>query len=116
MSESVPTINRVAVVLEPKEPYLDWARNLDGDDPTIDTMSRENLTTVYLIEDDAESEEEPLRRHWDWIFAENLHSWHTDPRLWPQNRTYAMFKEWFDVRIVDIVYDLAEGRVTCEDV
>jgi hypothetical protein len=85
MSDTVPTINRVAVVVEPKEPYLAWARSLDGDDPTIDTMSREHLTSVYLIEEDADPEE-PLRRHWDWIFAENLHSWHRDPSLWPEPR------------------------------
>lgn len=116
MSDTVPTINRTAVVTEPKEPYLAWARVLDGEDPTIDTMSREDLTSAYLIEEDAESKEETLSRHWDWIFAENLNSWHRDPSLWPQDRTYSMFMEWFDVRIVGIVYDLADGPLTHEDI
>ena len=49
MSDTVPIINRVAIVVEPKEPYLAWARSLDGEDPTIEHMSREDLTSVYLI-------------------------------------------------------------------
>jgi hypothetical protein len=108
MSETVPTINRIAVVVEPKEPYRVWARDLDGNDPTIDGMSREHLTSVYLIEEDPDSEE-PLRRHWDWIFAENLHSWCRDSSSWPQGRTYTLFKEWFDVRVVDMVFDLDDA-------
>ena len=114
MSDTVPTINRVAVVVEPKVSYLAWARALDGDEPTIDVMSRESLTSVYLIEEHADSDDS-LEPHWDWIFVENLHSWCRDPRSWPQDRTYAMFKEWFDVRIVDTVFDLADGPVTHED-
>lgn len=108
MSETVPTINCIAVVVEPKEPYRAWARDLDGEDSTIDGMSREHLTSVYLIEEDPNSEE-PLRRHWDWIFAENLHSWCRDSSSWPQDRTYTLFEAWFDVRVVDMVFDLADG-------
>lgn len=44
MDEHVPTVNRIVVVVDPKEPYLRWARSLDDDDFGIDTVPRENLT------------------------------------------------------------------------
>lgn len=112
--DTVPVINRVAVVVEPKEPYLAWARALGGDDPTIDGMSRDQLTSVYLMEEHADPKR-PLRRHWDWIFAESLNSWCRDPITWPQDRTYGMFREWLDVRVVDMVFDLADGPVTHDE-
>lgn len=114
MNEIVPTINRAAVVVEPREPYLAWARALDGENPTIDTLSREARTSVYLIDEDDDAERS-LRRHWEWIFEEQLHSWHRDPRDWPRKRTYKLFRQWFDVRLVGLVFDLGDGPLLQED-
>ena len=109
MNESVPFINRIATIVEPKEPYLNWARSLD-DDGLIDKMSREDLTSVYLIEQ-KEHVDRALRRHWDWIFEEKLHSWHRDRHAWPKTRTYQIFREWFEVRLVDLVFDLVDAPI-----
>ena len=114
MSDSVPIINRSATIVEPKEPYLAWARGLDDDDPGIDAMSREKLTSVYLIEETMDAER-VLRRHWDWIFEEKLFSWHRDRQAWPPKRTYKVFRDWFDVRLVDLVFDLADAPIVHED-
>lgn len=86
MSDRVRIINRTAIVVEPKEPYFAWARTLDDDESSIDAMSRENLTSVYLVEEDEEPEK-VLQRHWDWIFEEKLYSWHRDQQAWPRKRT-----------------------------
>ena len=114
MSDRVPIINRVATVVEPKEPYFAWARALDGDDPMIDSLSPEALTSVYLIEE-ADKAEGSLRRHWDWIFEEKLYSWHRDRRAWPRKRTYRIFREWFDVRLVELVFDLSGEPLVHEE-
>ncbi len=104
---NVPTVNRIATVVEPREPYLAWARALDDDDPVMDLLSQEALTSVYLIESD-EPAERALQRHWEWIFAEKLHAWCRDPAIWPEQRTYALFRKWFKVRLVDLIFDLAD--------
>ena len=114
MSDKVPIINRIAAVVQPKESYLAWARALDDDDPSIDAVSRENLTSVYLIEE-KEDDERVLRKHWAWIFEENLHSWHRDRQAWPRRRTYQVFCEWFDVRLVRLVFDLVDGPIVHEE-
>ena len=37
------------------------------------------------------------------------------PETWPRKRTYAMFLAWFDVRIVDLVFDLADAPLSQEE-
>ena len=114
MSDRVPTINRIATVVEPRKPYFDWARGLDNDEPGIDVMTREQLTSVYLIRE-SDNSERMLRRQWDWMFEEKLFSWCRDSTLWPRKRTYKVFREWFDVRLVDLVFDLADAPIVLED-
>ena len=114
MGESVPTVNRVATVVEPREPYLAWARGLDDDEPTIDSLSHEVLTSVYLIAFE-EHPERSLRRNWDWMFEHKLHAWCRDATTWPPKRTYRMFREWYDVRLVDLIFDLADEPLLQED-
>ena len=112
--QGTPTINRIATVVKPKEPYLVWARALDDDDPSIDSVSPAGLTSVYLIEEE-EDAERALRRHWDWIFEEKLCSWHRDRQAWPRKRSYRVFREWFDVWLVDLVFDLAASPIVHEE-
>ncbi|HTE43527.1 MAG TPA: hypothetical protein VK629_22095, partial [Steroidobacteraceae bacterium] len=90
-------INRGAVIVLPRKPYLDWAAGLD-DSGIVPTDDDEQ--TVFLIpnyDDDADGWR-ILKSCWDVIFDEQLLGWHTDESAWPQNRTFAMFREWFDVK------------------
>ena len=91
-----------------------WARELDDDEPGIDSMSREDLTSVFLIECDDEVAR-PLKRHWEWIFEEKLCGWCRTPDQWPHRRTFAMFHDWFDIRLVDLIFDLAQGPIVHDD-
>lgn len=35
-----------------------------------------------------------------------LSAWVTDEDLWPKNRTFAMFGEWFDVQTYSMIADI----------
>ena len=37
-------------------------------------------------------------------------SWHTRKADWPLPRTFAMFQEWFDAEIGDLVFDLSDDE------
>jgi hypothetical protein len=111
---SAPIINRTAVIVEVKEPYMQWADALDDGGPRARDHPRRNLVSVYLIEEE-EDPEDALKRHWDWIFEEKLVSWHRVPEDWPQQRTNKMFHEWFDVRLVELVFDLADAPMIHEE-
>ncbi len=100
------------MVVVPKEPYLAWARSLEGCSP-IDEMSNEDLTSVYLVSADVDDLDRDaiVQQHWSAIFDEQLHSWSMDRRTWPRVRNLTMFLDWFDVRVVELVYDLGDGIV-----
>ena len=36
--------------------------------------------------------------------------WLTDPKMWPQNRTWEMFEEWFELQSCESVDDLVVGE------
>ncbi len=108
-------INRIAAIVTPREPYLSWVRGLDETGgPRIDDVPIEELTSLYLLEE-VEDTERLLWRHWAWIFDEALSSWCSDPECWPRERTFAMFQEWFEIRLVDLVFDLAAQPLIHED-
>lgn len=73
------------------------------------------LRNVADTVDENEDGERSLRRKWEWILEEKLHSWHRDSQAWPQKRTYRLFREWFDVRLVSLVFDLADEPLFHEE-
>ena len=107
-------INRAAVLVGPRQPYIDWALGLDesGLAPEHDSEK-----TVYLIpeyNDDIEALE-ILSQFYTFIFEEELGGWHTDETAWPKNRTFKIFREWFDVQFHSIVDDLCDYELIDED-
>jgi hypothetical protein len=47
-----------------------------------------------------------LEKYHDIIFEQELNGWWTDPSDWPVNRTYSMFKEWFEFIFHSMIEDL----------
>jgi len=80
--EVMRTINRSALLVRPKEPYLDWARNVD-DDPFDAAQSLRGKTSVYLVAQDPEEREESaaLELYFQEIFESELEAWHTEKPL-----------------------------------
>ena len=103
-------INRGAVIVRPKQPYIDWADQLDDSDVLPST---EGEKTVYLLpeyDDDLEALE-ILSQCYDIIFETELDGWHTDEAAWPEQRTFAMFREWFAFEFHSVVDDLCDYEV-----
>jgi hypothetical protein len=71
-----------------------------------DAMLRE--ADVYLLPDfETEAQiEKWLKKNFDTIFSDFLFSGYTDQVMWPQNRTYKMFKEWFEYTTHCMVWDV----------
>ena len=105
-------LKRIAIVVQPKEPYLAWARSLENDSP-IDTLTPGELSSLYLAEEPVDDDEFDaiIEKHFKKIFAEKLEMWWRDKKAWPKKRNYAMFLEWFNVKVVDAVYDLKQSLV-----
>ena len=107
-------VNRCAVGIYPSEKLLDWARQLDID---VDVAGiREPC--LYLIPDydtDAEAGE-LLEEIYEAIFEAELDYWHRDTGTWPAERTYPVFRNWFDIRFYPMIQDLVDDELTATEV
>jgi hypothetical protein len=102
-------VDRSAVVIRMKQPYLDWTNSLpDSDEMTLDELNRDN--NVYMIpEYDTRAHlESILQEFCTDIFEEELSSWYRDEEAWPQVRDYPTFKKWFEAEPYSMVFDLLD--------
>lgn len=102
------TINRTAITIIPKKPYIDWANSFE------DGVGYEkSYITTLLIPDkyDEFNYETYLKKIYDQIFEEELEAWMADEDDWPKKRTYKMFKEWFEVICSDMIWDYGDGDI-----
>lgn len=110
-------INRSAIIVKLKQPYVDWANVLDVSEKySLDSLNRENH--IYLISDyDTDEElEEIIKYLYPEIFTVELSAWVTDTKLWPKNRDYTTFKRWFTVEAHSMVFDPYEDAIEAEEV
>ena len=112
--ESYPDINRAALIIKLKKPFIDWlvytSKEHDGDDQLkAEEIETEGFDSkhVYLIPsyDYNEQYDRYLRKHAKEIFEDELMGWYTDPSMWPKDRSWKVFKEWFDYEIHTMVLD-----------
>ena len=102
-------LNRSAVIVKPRQPYLEWAKRDDAEglaETVFKTFHEE--PTVYLLPEyeDPATQQEVLEEFWRGLFDAMLEVWVTDEAYWPKNRTFEMFREWFEVQMSSIVQDL----------
>jgi len=107
-------INRSAIILRPKKPFLEWTQLDDKEglaEPVFQKLCEE--PSVYLVPDWEEPKEqgEILKEFWPALFEAMLGGWLRDKKLWPEDRTFKMFEEWFEVQthtsVIDIYLDEA---------
>ncbi len=107
-------LNRAALIVRPKQPFLDWATGLD-DSGLVPDVDGEK--TVYLIPE-FESDEEGLRvlkRVYAEIFERELDGWHTDPSAWPQKRDFKTFQQWFSIELHSVVEDVVDDALVDDE-
>jgi hypothetical protein len=114
-------LNRGAIILRYKELAVRWINDSDpspSETPvTLDFVNEER--TVYLIPDgagdDPQTLERWLKRHYAEIFEMELEGWYTDENLWPKERSYSLFKKWFEPELHTVLVDLGSGGIYDED-
>lgn len=106
------TINRSAVSIKPKRNFFDWI-NYTYPDSHIDKMD-ENCIYLVRERDSNEEIEKWLEKNYDDIFQNEMNGWITDESAWIQNRTFKLFKEYFDYEIHSMIWDLEDTRIIKE--
>jgi hypothetical protein len=100
-------LNRAAVIIHYKQPFVDWINAADPDSSNKVSLDEANEeTSVYLIEvEDQEELDDWLELNYDILFEEELNGWYSDPALWPQDRSLLLFKEWCSLELHSVVFD-----------
>jgi len=106
-------LNRSALVVKPKEPFLIW---LNEADPTSHELALEDLArepTIYLIPECETGEElrDVLQELCEEIFIDQLDGWYRDEATWPKDRSFKIFSHWFDFEHHSILMDLCDERL-----
>lgn len=108
-------VDRSVAVIKPRQPFLDWLRQVAGDD-MVD-VSLENLradcTVLLLPEFDApEQAVAYLDERADTLFRQELASWHEDSQQWPADMSLLAFWQWFDVEFHSLVLDTVDADIS----
>ena len=104
------SVNRHAVIIKGKKPFLDWINQIDDDGFILTLEQLRSESNTYLVPE-ADTPEETVAyidKHFERFFQAELSAWVMDESDFPQNRTLQMFWEFFDIEISDIVVDMCD--------
>jgi len=107
---NILTVNRSAIVVKPKQPFLDWLHAADHTSLELTLFNLTREPTIYLMpECDTDQEvAEVLRELCEEIFEEQLAGWYTDESTWPRDRSFDVFCLWFDFQHHSMLFDLCD--------
>lgn len=103
-------VNRSALVVVPKQPFLDWLQSVDPTSADLTLADLAEEPAIYLI-GECESDQDfigQLRKTYAVIFEEQLDGWWRDRAAWPRKRTFDTFCRWFDFGLHSVVFDLCD--------
>jgi hypothetical protein len=105
-------LNRDLIVVRLKQPFVDWVNEADpypdGSPMTLDEVNRD--VSTFLIPDCASEDLESwLNEFYLLLFESILEEWYVDETLWPEDRTYQLFKAWCYVEAHSMIFDLVDG-------
>jgi len=111
-------INRSAVIVRLKMPFINWINTADPNDKrssvTLEEANEDR--TVYLIDDaEAEHVEEWVDLNYMQLFECELEDWYQDETLWPQDIDKALFDAWCQIECHTVVVDTVGGEMSESD-
>lgn len=110
LDEDFKSVKRTAIVITPQQPFFDWVLSYD---PEMIINEEVKQGVVYLLPDyeTVQQIENWIKKNYDELFEEMLFGWYTDEAMWPQKRTFKIFKEWFNYALYPLVFDTQEGYI-----
>ena len=107
-------VNRSALVVKWKTPYVEWANGFDDGGPKLNPEDNKSAN-IYLVSETETIGDTTaiLRQVYNAIFESELSFWMTNEESWPKDRSFETFLQWFDVEFQEMVYDLVEDEILC---
>ena len=110
-------LNRTVMMLVYKQPFLDWL-NTTTQNPlplTLEYLRDDNDTFLIPQFDNTDDAVKWVEKRWQFLFEAILFDWITDEALWPNKRTLNIFRDWFDIEVHSMVWDLANDPLLIDD-
>ncbi len=110
-------LNRMAAVLKPKQPMLDWLQASPGWDHPLTLAELRGDECLVLLTPDFDFVSDSRRyveQHFRQVFELELGGWFQDPALWPKPLTLRLFREWFDIELHSMLIDLTTAPYETE--
>lgn len=109
-------VNRAVLIPKAKEPFREWISKLH-DSEKISLKDINDDCTAYLIPeyDDDRQRDRIIKKLYPDIFEGQLNEWSIDEDMWPQKRTLAMFKKWFELEYHTVVEELGNDELDIEE-
>jgi len=106
----VRTLNRSALVVTPKQPFLEWLHSIDPSSHVLKMTDLRSDPSVYLFTDCSDDTELTpyLKEACEEIFEQELESWDRMEETWPKDRSFEAFRRWFDYSVHWMIFDLAD--------
>jgi len=104
--DELALIARHLVILRAKAPFLQWCRRY-APELTLGELRADAI--AYLVPgNEAEHAKEFVDAHYGRFFAQELSTWSQDLTRWPQDRSLQLFRNWFDIEVIDMVLDVGD--------
>ncbi|MGE5496425.1 MAG: hypothetical protein ACM3Q2_00005 [Syntrophothermus sp.] len=110
------SVDRHLLIIRPREPFLDWLKNIAPENQalTLSHLSHDNTAFMIPKHDMPEEDHRYIRSIFPDLFDMVLEEWVLDTDLWPADRTYEKFRDWFDLDIHSVLLDTSETEIQKE--
>ena len=100
-------VDRVAAVVRPTEKMLNFLKQQSGYHETSGIGPQKDCTILLIPQFEGPGQATAyIKGMAQAIFEGELASWDIDPSLWPKDRSYATFSQWFSIEYHSLIYDL----------
>lgn len=111
-------IDRSAVIITPKEPFLQWLNSVEQDGNQWSLNEIRSDPTVYLIP----SQETEIRAAhyindiYSDLFKRVLEEWIMEKELWPKELSLDLFYDWFDIYFYSSIIDTDAAPIEKDEI
>ena len=102
-------VDRIVAIVRPKQKMLDWLHKQPSIEVNFHLQNLQTDCTALLIPpfESPRQAKEYIQQIYATIFEGELVSWGLPKTVWPADRTYELFTQWFHIEFHSVVLDLS---------
>lgn len=100
-------LNRAVLIVRYKQPFVDWINTVEPNpQQRLKLADANDNNSAYLIEvEDVEDLPEWLQVNGVALMEAELAGWYSESKVWPKDRSLALFNKWCAVELHTMVFD-----------